>query len=67
MLGTTCNNWSPTDSYVILAVMNQSVACMNELGLAYIFLEVDQAIYTVLQILFKYHEDDNKHFDRLID
>ena len=58
---------SPTKMDVIYAIMNRTIDIKNELGLEYIFLEADQAIYTkVLQILFKFQEDGNNHFDGMI-
>ena len=57
----------PTDMNVILAIMDRTIDCMNELDLDYIFLEVDQAIYNkVLQVLFKYHQEGSQKFEKLI-
>ena len=58
---------SPTKMDVIYAIMNRTIDIKNELSLEFIFLEADQAIYTkVLQILFKFQEDDNGYFDEII-
>ena len=52
----------PTSMNVILAILN-----MNELKLKFIFLEADQAIYNkVLQVLFKYHQEQSIYFDNII-
>ena len=49
----------PTSMNVILAILNRTVECMNELELKFIFLEV-------LQVLFKYHQEQSIYFDNII-
>ena len=58
---------SPTNMNVILGILNRTVKCMKELHLSYIFLEVDQAIYSkVLQVMFKYESEGRHDFDKVI-
>ncbi len=58
---------SPTNMNVILGILNRTVKCMKELQLSYIFLEVDQAIYSkVLQVMFKYNSEGRNDFDNVI-
>ena len=52
---------------VILGILNRTVQYMKELHLSYIFLEVDQAIYSkVLQVIFKYKSEGRQEFDNVI-
>ena len=57
----------PTQMNVIYKVVNQTLSIMKELGLTYIFLEVDQAIYAkVLDVMFKLGNENNKIFNKII-
>ena len=52
---------------VIYEVINRTLSIKKELGLTYIFLEVDQAIYAkVLDVMFKLENKNNKIFDKII-
>ena len=58
---------SPTKMDVIYAILKRTVDIKNELGLDFIFLKSDQAIYTkFIQILFQFEGNDNKYFDGVI-
>ena len=58
---------SPAKMNVILGILNRTVQYMKELHLSYIFLEVDQAIYSkVLQVIFKYESEGRQDFDNVI-
>ena len=58
---------SPTQINVIYEVINRTLSIKKELGLTYIFLEVDQAIYAkVLDIIFELENENNKIFDKII-
>ena len=58
---------SPTEMRVIYAAINRSLDIMEELGNKYIFMEVDQAIYTkVLDAMFKMEKDGTPIFDKVI-
>ena len=57
----------PTQMNVIYEVINQTLSIMKELGLTYIFLEVDPAIYAkVLDVMFKLGNENNKIFNKII-
>ena len=49
----------------ITDVINQTLSIKKELGLSYIFLEVDQGIYTkILDVMCKLDNENNKIFDK---
>ena len=52
---------------VIYKVINRTWSIKKELGLTYIFLEVDQVIYAkVLDVMFKLENENNKIFDKIV-
>ena len=52
---------------VIYEVINRTLSIKKELGLTFIFLEVDQAIYAkVLDNMFKVDNENNKIFDKIV-
>ena len=55
----------PTSKHVILAILNRTVKCMNELELRFIFLEAEVIHNKVLQFLFKYHQEKSIYFDNI--
>ena len=57
---------SPTQINVIYEFINRT-SIKKELGLCYIFLEGDQAIFAkVLDVMFKLKNENNKIFDKII-
>ena len=49
---------------VICEIINRTLSIKKELGLSYIFLEVDQATYAkVPDVMFKLEIENNKIFD----
>ena len=56
-----------TQMNVIYKVINRTWSIKKELGLTYIFLEVDQVIYAkVLDVMFKLENENNKIFDKIV-
>ena len=48
-------------------IINRTLSIRKELGLSYIFLEVDQAVYTkILDVMFQFQNESNKIFDKII-
>ena len=48
-------------------IINPVLSIKKELGLSYIFLEVDLAIYAkILDVTFQFQNENNKMFDKII-
>ena len=57
----------PTQMNVNYKIINWALSINKELGLSYIFLEVDQAIYAkILDVMFQFQNENNKIFDKII-